>query len=89
MSNLNYRFLVMLSYSADSLHHQHDVSILKIEDKTNNPTSANLMVITVSCVRCILYLLLNYRSNMRIAQQGFGLRIRFKLNKNIQPSFGH
>jgi len=27
MSDLNYRFLVMLNYSSASLHHQHDVDI--------------------------------------------------------------
>ncbi len=45
MSDLNYRLSVMLNYRAASLHHQNDVDTVKIEDKTNKPSSMSLMVI--------------------------------------------
>ena len=76
MSDLNYRLSVMLNNSAASLHHQHDVDTVKIEDKTNKPTSMNLIVILLSLVVVAFstYFSIKALKYLRIAQQGFGLR---------------
>jgi hypothetical protein len=36
MSDLNYSLSVMLNNNAASLHHQHDIDTVKIEDKKTN-----------------------------------------------------
>ena len=76
MRYLNYRLSVMLNNSAASLHYQHDVDTVKIEDKTNKATSMSLMVILVSLVvdAFSTYFSINALKYLRIAQQGFGLR---------------
>jgi hypothetical protein len=65
----------MLNNSAASLHHQHDVDTVKIEDKTK-PTSMNLIVILLSLVVVALstYFSIKALKHLRIAQQGFRLR---------------
>ena len=73
MSDLNSRLNVILNNSAASLHHQHDVDIVKFEDKTNKPTSMNLMVILLSLVVVAFstYFSIKALKYLRIAQQGF------------------
>ena len=76
MSDLNYSLSVMLNNNAASLHHQHDIDTVKIEDKKNKPSSLNLMVILLSLVVVAFstYFSLKALKHLRIAQQGFGLR---------------
>jgi hypothetical protein len=66
----------MLNNSAASLSHQHDVDTVKIEDKTNKPTSMNLMVILLSLVVVAFstYFSIKALKYLRIAHLGFGLR---------------
>ena len=76
MSDINYRLNILLDNSAASLHHPHDVDTVKIEDKTNKPTSMNLMVISLSLVVVALstYFSVKALKYLRVAQQGFGLQ---------------
>jgi hypothetical protein len=76
MSDLNYCLNVILNNSAANLHHQHDVDTLKIEDKTNKPTSMNLIVISLSLVVVAFstYFSIKALKYLRITQQGFWLR---------------
>jgi hypothetical protein len=74
LNDINHRLNILLDNSAASLHHQHDVDTVKIEDKTNKPTSMNLMVILMSLVVVAFstYFSIKDLKYLSIAQQGFG-----------------